>query len=256
MIVIWLQLLLLAGEVNDNGCVYFRKEVPYTEQLLSIEFDYPIETVRLALSTFVQFGMIEIVDEIIMVSNWDKYQSADRLHEIREYNRLKQQESRERRRLCADVNDMSMTSQLHVNDSSISISHSNNSLSPLEDNKDTGCGEREKKTGKERKAFVKPTIDEIAAYCKERSNGIDPEEFFDKYESNGWVIGKNGNPMKDWKATIRTWERNEKKGVKNNAEHSGNTGKNSNGPRTTYSIRPRFAGHIYDADGNDVTPGT
>lgn len=59
--------------------------------------------------------------------------------------------------------------------------------------------------GKERKRFIKPTLEEIRAYCKERSNTVNPERFMDYYESNGWRVGKN--PMKDWKAAIRTWEK-------------------------------------------------
>ena len=54
--------------------------------------------------------------------------------------------------------------------------------------------------------FVKPTIDEIKEYCKERNNEIDAERFFDYYETNGWVQGKNRKPIKNWKACIRTWE--------------------------------------------------
>ena len=54
--------------------------------------------------------------------------------------------------------------------------------------------------------FKKPTIEEIKQYCSERNNKIDAEHFYDYYESNGWKVGRN--PMKDWKATIRTWERN------------------------------------------------
>lgn len=57
----------------------------------------------------------------------------------------------------------------------------------------------------EKKIFIKPTIDEIQAYCKERKNNVDAEKFYDFYESKGWLIGKN--PMKDWKASVRTWER-------------------------------------------------
>lgn len=55
-------------------------------------------------------------------------------------------------------------------------------------------------------SFRKPTIDEVREYCEERNNCIDAEKFFSYYESNGWKVGKN--PMKDWKAAIRTWERN------------------------------------------------
>lgn len=56
--------------------------------------------------------------------------------------------------------------------------------------------------------FKKPTIEEIAAYCAERKNNVDPQAFFDFYESKGWRVGNQ--PMKDWKACVRTWERREK----------------------------------------------
>lgn len=56
--------------------------------------------------------------------------------------------------------------------------------------------------------FVKPTLDEVKNYCQERNNNIDAEKFIDYYESNGWKVGRN--PMKDWKACVRTWEKNSK----------------------------------------------
>lgn len=52
--------------------------------------------------------------------------------------------------------------------------------------------------------FLKPTLEEVAAYCNERENNINVQHFFDYYEANGWKVGRN--PMKDWKACIRTWE--------------------------------------------------
>ena len=58
---------------------------------------------------------------------------------------------------------------------------------------------------KKSKRFVKPTVDEVRAYCEERQNGIDPEYFVDYYEARGWIASKT--PMKDWKAAVRTWER-------------------------------------------------
>lgn len=53
--------------------------------------------------------------------------------------------------------------------------------------------------------FKKPDVFTVAAYCQERHNGVDAQAFVDFYESKGWMIGKN--PMKDWKAAVRTWER-------------------------------------------------
>lgn len=58
-----------------------------------------------------------------------------------------------------------------------------------------------------KKRFVKPTVEEVRAYCIERHNSVDPEAFVDFYESKGWKIGDQ--PMKDWKACVRTWERSE-----------------------------------------------
>ena len=57
--------------------------------------------------------------------------------------------------------------------------------------------------------FVKPSIDEVRAYCQERGNKVNPEKFHAYYESNGWSVGRR--PMKDWKAAIRYWETDEKK---------------------------------------------
>ena len=53
--------------------------------------------------------------------------------------------------------------------------------------------------------FVKPTLEEVKAYCLERGKGVDAQKWFDYYSANGWKVGKN--PMKDWKAAVRTWER-------------------------------------------------
>ena len=57
------------------------------------------------------------------------------------------------------------------------------------------------------KRFVLPTVEEIEHYCKERNNSVDAQQFFDYYESKGWKVGKS--PMKDWKASVRTWEKND-----------------------------------------------
>lgn len=56
------------------------------------------------------------------------------------------------------------------------------------------------------KRFKPPTVDEVKAYCIERQNNVDAARFIDYYTANGWKVGKN--TMKDWKAAVRTWERN------------------------------------------------
>jgi len=63
-----------------------------------------------------------------------------------------------------------------------------------------------------KKVFKKPTIEEVESYCQERNNNINPDKFYNHYESVGWKVGKT--PMKDWKAAIRTWENNNKNTAK------------------------------------------
>lgn len=58
-----------------------------------------------------------------------------------------------------------------------------------------------------RKRFTAPTVEEVRAYCQERGNSVDPAHFIAHYEANGWKVGRN--QMKDWKAAVRTWEKNE-----------------------------------------------
>src|SRR5262249_9443008 len=59
------------------------------------------------------------------------------------------------------------------------------------------------------RVFLPPSIDEVAAFCRERGNGIDAEEFVSHYQTNGWMRGKS--KIKDWKACVRTWEANKRK---------------------------------------------
>lgn len=72
----------------------------------------------------------------------------------------------------------------------------------VNDNDNVSDNVKNNKEGKKNK----PTLEEVKLFCDERNNGVDPDKFFNYYESNGWKVGKN--PMKDWKAAIRTWEKN------------------------------------------------
>lgn len=103
IIVIWFKILMLAGNVNDGGSVYFTQDIPYTEQMLATVFNRPLTTIQLAMKTFEQFKMIEIVDDIIQVSNWEKYQNVDGLEKIREQNRLRVAKHREKKKKECNV---------------------------------------------------------------------------------------------------------------------------------------------------------
>lgn len=105
IIVIWVKLMCLAGTVNDGGLVYFTRDIPYTDEMLATEFKRPLNVVRMALATFQQFGMIEIVNDIIHLSSWEKYQSVEGMDRIREQTRKRVAAHRERQKLLASGND-------------------------------------------------------------------------------------------------------------------------------------------------------
>lgn len=76
----------------------------------------------------------------------------------------------------------------------------------IDSEEEKGVQGKRKPTSKPR--FTPPTLEEVMGYAQERGNKIDPIVFFDYYEANGWVQGKQGKPLKDWKAAARYWERN------------------------------------------------
>ena len=112
ILLIWVMLLAMAGKCNAGGMIFITESVPFTEDDLADELDFDVNTIKLALEAFKKLDMVEIRDGgYINILGWEEHQSIDRLAEIREYNRLKKQESRAKKKLLESVNDMSMTSQ-------------------------------------------------------------------------------------------------------------------------------------------------
>lgn len=93
-------------------------------------------------------------------------------------------------------------------------------LEPI-DSKDPGRKERSKeKSINNNTRFIPPSVEEVEEYCRERNNDIDAQHFIDYYASNGWRVGKN--PMKDWRATVRNWERSDSVKPRQEPKKSGN----------------------------------
>ena len=109
-------------------------------------------------------------NRLITILNWDLYQNIDKQNDKQLINNCETTD----KQLITNNNDKNVKNEINI------------------------------KENTKRKVFVKPTLDEVKEYCKERSNAINPITFINYYESNGWKVGKN--PMKDWKACIRSWE--------------------------------------------------
>jgi len=98
MIVIWFKLLCLAGKQNNSGVFTINHRIAYTDEMFSAIFRRPINTVRLALKTFENLGMVEIVNGTVTIPNWGKHQSLDRINSRNEYMRNYMREYREKQK--------------------------------------------------------------------------------------------------------------------------------------------------------------
>lgn len=106
IIVIWVKLLILAGELNSGGEIYFMSGVPFTEEQLAFHLERDREIVALALRTFEAYGMIEVDEGIIRICNWEKYQNATELEELKKRNKERQQKWRDKKKEERNVNVM------------------------------------------------------------------------------------------------------------------------------------------------------
>lgn len=200
IIVVWLKLLCLAGNINDSGFVYFTKEIPYTDQMLATQFNMQLATIQLALKTFENFHMIEVTDNMLFISNWEKYQNVDRLSEIREQTRKRVAKHRETKRLASG----NVTGNVTVTQS--------NATEEDIDKEEEGEIERDKIDYKGIAAAfnaicvsfpsVKAISESRKKAIKARLKSYSVDDFttlFEKAEASSFLKGKNN---KNWSATF------------------------------------------------------
>lgn len=203
IIVIWFKLLCLAGKQNNSGVFMLNDRMPYNEKMFATIFRRKETVVALALNTFVEFGMIEILDGTVTIPNWGKHQNLDKIEAKNEYMKGYMREYREKQKqLISDTNGSSTCKTNSKSNSKVNVSEADkNYIENIEN--------IEKNEKREKPKFIPPTIQEVTQYCKERNNNINPNKFIDFYQAKGWLIGKN--KMVDWQASVRTWEQKEEK---------------------------------------------
>lgn len=182
---IWVYLLLNATHDNLDAIFNGERITLQPGQLItgrksiSSELNINESKVRRVLNLFENDQQISRQrsnkNSLITILKWSLYQGSDQQNE--------QQSTNNR-----PTSDQQVTTNKNVKNDNNVKNDKNNNLNK-----------------KDSVRFVKPNIDEIRDYINEQNLSIDPNVFYDYYESNGWVVGKN--KMKDWKATIRNWDR-------------------------------------------------
>ena len=180
----WIDLLLLANHedkttlFDGKPIVVMRGQRITSVRVLAQRWHWSNDKTLRYLNLLQSLGMIRKESNarrtLITIENYDKFQSFD--------------------------DDSRTKSEQLPNSNRTVTERNNNDKNDKNNNKNTI------------RAFRKPTLEEVTAYCSERGNSIDPQSFIDYYDANGWKI--NRNPMKDWKATIRNWERRRGETVK------------------------------------------
>ena len=116
IITIWFKLLILAGKQNNNGVFIMSNKLPFTDEMLATIFRRDLNTVRLALKTFEEFGMIEVVDNVITIPNWNKHQTLDAYEKKKERDRLYQQNRRKKQKNLIEQKSPDKSSYVAVSD--------------------------------------------------------------------------------------------------------------------------------------------
>ena len=204
ILIIWVKLLCLASKTNDDGSLKIADELPYTTSLLANKFKKTPMQIEYALNVMQKLGMICIIDEIIYVSNWAKYQSVDELAKIREQTRLRVQRCREKKKEI----ECNATVALNCNDFAL-ISNSNNNIY-LDNNK---------KEEKKKKEFIPPTLEEVKEYAKEKNYPYLANKFYDYFTTGNWIDSK-GQKVKNWKQKFITWATYNTQGMKSGRSYS------------------------------------
>ena len=192
-------LKLYLRSLKNDGKLVVNERIPYNSEMLASVTGHQVGTIKQALSIFKELGLIEVLENgaiyMLDIQNFigkgsteaDRQRLYDRrISEERKQNKLTQ--SRNLEEICKKS-----TPEIEIElEKDIEIEKEIHSSA--------------KSTTTKRKRFEKPTLSQITQYCLERNNSVNAEQFYDYYESNGWKVGKNS--MKDWKACVRTWERN------------------------------------------------
>lgn len=203
-VIIYLKMQLLSLETN--GKLYFDGlEDDFSEELALI-LDEDSDNVRVTIAFLEKCGLIEQRAD-------DEYFLPEALQNTGKESASAQRVRRHRALQCNEIPLQCNTDVTKCNtEKEIEIEKEIDIELEIEDSKGD---DKSSPTPPKAKKFVKPSLKDVISYCKKRQNNVDPERFFNYYESIGWKVGKN--MMKDWKAAVRTWESNNYSDKKDNS---------------------------------------
>lgn len=196
IITVWFKLLCLAGKQNNSG-VFMMGQIAYTDRMLATIFRMKESTVTMALQTFEQFGMVEIIDGVITIPNWEKHQSLDKFELAKEKTRQRVARHREKQKLIAESNATGNATVTQSNADRLDKDLEKD----LEEDKDISVKPKPTKHKYGEYKNVLLTDEELDKLKTEYS---DWEERIERLSS---YVASTGKSYKSHYATIRNWAR-------------------------------------------------
>ena len=193
IIVIWFKLLTFAGKQNNDGVFLMSNRIAYTDEMLASIFRRDVNTVRLALKAFEQFGMIEIIDNVITIPNWNKHQTLDAYEKKKERDRLYQAERRASQRLLIEKSSDKSSDGQETQSSYVAISEGDKER---EEDK-----EKDKEEDKEKGIMYSALYSSVISYLNEKA-GTSFRPTTIKTRTLIRARAKEGFTLDDFKAVI------------------------------------------------------
>lgn len=111
-VAVWINLLCIAGNTNDNGLLFFSSKEPYSVELLAEEMRLSEDFIKDTITLFEKREMIVIEEKVWAIKNWEKYQNVGKMADVREYNKVKKREQRARQKESLTLRNLSKTSPI------------------------------------------------------------------------------------------------------------------------------------------------
>lgn len=217
IITIWFKLLCMAGKQNNHGVFIMNERIAYTDQMLATIFRRELPTVQLALRTFQEFGMVEIIDGVITIPNWEKHQSLDKYEKHKEEMRLRMRQKREEQKLLA-LQQADDKQEINVSKKFINVSPKNkikNKDKEIDEDKDI-----ESKPARHKHGEYKNVL--LSDEDMRKLQGEFPNDWQEWIEKLSEYMAQTGKSYKNHLATIRNWARKDRAYVvKDRSERKG-----------------------------------
>ncbi|GEA30292.1 phage replisome organizer N-terminal domain-containing protein [Clostridium diolis] len=226
---VWIRILLLGGKLNANGEIFLSEGKPLTANMLAILFSRPIDAIKLALRVLSKFGMIEIApDKVIRIVNWDKYQNIEGMEKVREQNRKRAENHREKKKWEKKVSksDVQESYESEASEESIDLNENEEleearDLKEKKNSKDNDISEENKALDKNEplenletreEAYANTDTDEAASDISSEiaNNNEDISNSIIETADNNCIVTKNTSNVTQNKSNVTVTQQNKK----------------------------------------------